>query len=90
MEVVLGLILFCILLACGMPIFLVLGVGAAILFVLSGEPLISLAQKLADEPNSSTLMALPFFVMAAAFMRRGGVARACAVVQFLRLAAELA
>src|SRR5581483_11734184 len=29
-----------------------------------------------DEPNSSTLMALPFFVMAAAFMRRGGVARA--------------
>ncbi len=76
MEVVFGLILFCILLACGMPIFLVLGFGAAILFVLSGEPLISLAQKLADEPNSSTLMALPFFVMAAAFMRRGGVARA--------------
>jgi len=59
-----------------MPIYLVLGVGAAILFVVSGEPLVSLAQKLADEPNSSTLMALPFFVMAAAFMRRGGVARA--------------
>jgi C4-dicarboxylate transporter DctM subunit len=69
MEVVLGLILFCILLACGMPIFLVLGVGAAILFVLSGEPLISLAQKLADEPNSSTLMALPFFVMAVSLAR---------------------
>ena len=76
MEVALGLILFCVLLAAGMPIFLVLGVGAAVLFVMSGEPLVSLAQKLVDEPNSSTLMARPFFVMAAAFMRRGGVARA--------------
>jgi C4-dicarboxylate transporter DctM subunit len=75
-EVALGLLLFCALLAAGMPIFLVLGVGAAVLFVMSGEPLVSLAQKLADEPNSSTLMALPFFVMAAAFMRRGGIARA--------------
>jgi C4-dicarboxylate transporter DctM subunit len=75
-DVAIGLILFCVLLAAGMPIFLVLGVGAAVLFVMSGEPLVSLAQKLADEPNSSTLMALPFFVMAAAFMRRGGVARA--------------
>jgi C4-dicarboxylate transporter, DctM subunit len=75
-EVAFGLLLFCALLAAGMPIFLVLGVGAAVLFVMSGEPLVSLAQKLADEPNSSTLMALPFFVMAAAFMRRGGIARA--------------
>ncbi len=76
MGIAIGLILFCALLAAGLPIFLVLGVGTAVLFVLSGEPLVSLAQKFADEPNSSTLMALPFFVMAAAFMRRGGVARA--------------
>ena len=29
-----------------------------------------------DQLNSTTLMALPLFVMAAAFMRRGGVAQA--------------
>src|SRR5260221_8278257 len=59
-----------------MPIFLVLGVCAAILFGVSGQPLIGVAQKILDELNSSTLMALPLFVMAAAFMRRGGVAKA--------------
>src|SRR6478752_5831535 len=64
------------LLAAGMPIFLVLGVCAAILFGVSGQPLIGVAQKILDELNSSTLMALPLFVMAAAFMRRGGVAKA--------------
>src|SRR5712671_4542669 len=64
------------LLAAGMPIFLVLGTCAAILFGVSGQPLIGVAQKILDELNSSTLMALPLFVMAAAFMRRGGVAKA--------------
>src|SRR5260221_13117191 len=59
-----------------MPIFLVLGTCAAILFGVSGQPLIGVAQKILDELNSSTLMALPLFVMAAAFMRRGGVAEA--------------
>src|SRR5260221_4583536 len=59
-----------------MPIFLVLGVCAAILFGVSGQPLIGVAQKILDELNSSTLMALPVFVLAAAFMRRGGVAKA--------------
>src|SRR6266849_7919277 len=64
------------LLAAGMPIFLVLGTCAAILFAFSGQPLIGVAQKILDELNSSTLMALPLFVMAAAFLRRGGVAKA--------------
>jgi len=70
------LLMFFGLLAAGMPIFLVLGVCAAILFGVSGQPLIGVAQKILDELNSSTLMALPLFVMAAAFMRRGGVAKA--------------
>ncbi|HVM81674.1 MAG TPA: TRAP transporter large permease [Stellaceae bacterium] len=64
------------LLAAGMPIFLVLGVCASILFFVSDQPLIGVAQKIIDELNSPTLMALPLFVMAAAFMRRGGVAKA--------------
>ncbi len=76
MWVLLFLLLFFGLLAAGMPIFLVLGVCAAVLFTVSGAPLISIAQKIVDELNSTTLMALPLFVMAAAFMRRGGVAKA--------------
>jgi C4-dicarboxylate transporter, DctM subunit len=70
------LVLFFGLLASGMPIFLVLGACAAVLYVVSGEPLIGAAQVIIDNLNSSTLMSLPLFVMAAAFMRQGGVAKA--------------
>jgi C4-dicarboxylate transporter DctM subunit len=76
MWTLLFLLLFFGLLAAGLPIFLVLGFCAAVLFGVSGQPLIGIAQKIADEMNSPTLMALPLFVMAAAFMRRGGVAKA--------------
>jgi C4-dicarboxylate transporter DctM subunit len=76
MWTVLFLVLFFGLLAAGMPIFLVLGTCAAILYFVSGEPLVGVAQVVIDHLNSSTLMALPLFVMAAAFMRRGGVAQA--------------
>ena len=43
--------------------------------LVSGQPLIGVAQVIIDQLNSSTLMALPLFVMAAAFMRQGGVAK---------------
>jgi C4-dicarboxylate transporter DctM subunit len=76
MWTLLFLLMFFGLLCAGMPIFLVLGLCAAVLFGSSGHPLVAIAQKIADEMNSSTLMALPLFVMAAAFMRRGGVAKA--------------
>ena len=64
------------LLASGMPIFLVLGACAAVLFFVSGQPLIGMSQVVIDALNSTTLMSLPLFVMAAAFMRQGGVAKA--------------
>src|SRR5580698_8124708 len=70
------LVLFFGLLAAGMPIFLVLGACAAVLFFISGHPMIGVAQNMIDQLNSTTLMSLPLFVMAAAFMRRGGVAQA--------------
>src|SRR5271165_1624633 len=70
------LVMFFGLLAAGMPIFLVLGTCAAILFFVSGQPMVGVAQNMIDQLNSTTLMALPLFVMAAAFMRRGGVAQA--------------
>ncbi len=86
------LLLFFGLLALGMPIFLVLGACAAALFGATGQPLVVIAQKIADELNSSTLTALPLFVMAAAFMRRGGVAKALvdvAIAWFGRLRGAL-
>jgi len=76
MWAILFLALFFGLLAAGMPIFLVLGACAAVLYVVSGQPLIGVAQVIIDHLNSSTLMSLPLFVMAAAFMRQGGVAKA--------------
>src|SRR5215469_8108415 len=68
--------LFVGLLAAGMPVFLVLGLCAGAMFLLSGQPLVGLAQLVADELNSPNLMALPLFVIAAAFMRFGGIADA--------------
>src|SRR5580698_4577451 len=76
MWTLLFLLMFFGLLAAGMPIFLVLGVCAAVLYVVSGEPMIGVAQVIIDQLNSPTLMSLPLFVMAAAFMRQGGVAKA--------------
>src|SRR5215475_5592838 len=70
------LTLFVGLLAAGMPVFLVLGLCAAAMFVLSGQPLVGLAQLVVNDLNSPSLMALPLFVMAAAFMRFGGTANA--------------
>ena len=76
MGPILFMVMFFGLLSAGMPIFLVLGACAAVLYVVSGQPLIGVAQVIIDHLNSSTLMSLPLFVMAAAFMRQGGVAKA--------------
>ncbi|MFL5252074.1 MAG: TRAP transporter large permease [Rhodopila sp.] len=76
MGTVLFLVMFFGLLSAGMPIFLVLGACAAVLYMVSGQPLIGVAQVIIDHLNSPTLMSLPLFVMAAAFMRQGGMAKA--------------
>src|SRR5215468_6786075 len=70
------LTLFIGFLAMGMPVFLVLGLCAGAMFALSGQPLVGAAQLVINELNSPTLMALPLFVMAASFMRFGGIANA--------------
>jgi hypothetical protein len=49
------LLMFFGLLAAGMPIFLVLGACAAVLYFVSDQPLIGLAQNMIDQLNSSTL-----------------------------------
>src|SRR3981189_3927581 len=70
------LTLFVGLLATGMPVFLVLGLCAGAMCMASGQPLVGAAQLVINELNSPSLMALPLFVMAAAFMRFGGIANA--------------
>src|SRR5262249_8179296 len=70
------LALFVGLLAAGMPVFLVLGLGAGARYAASGQPPGGAAQLVINELNSPNLMALPLFVMAAAFMRFGGIANA--------------
>jgi C4-dicarboxylate transporter DctM subunit len=59
-----------------MPVFLVLGLCAAAMYLCAGQPLVGVAQLVINELNSPNLMALPLFVMAAAFMRFGGIANA--------------
>jgi len=69
------LALFLLMLLAGIPIYLTMGVTGALMFGSDGS-LLAYAQKLVDELNSSTLIAVPYFVIAATFMERGGVARA--------------
>lgn len=63
------------LLALGLPIFVALGGLALILLATEGIPLIGAAQVALDKLNSSTLIAIPFFVMAASIMQQGGIAK---------------
>jgi C4-dicarboxylate transporter, DctM subunit len=67
--------LFIILLVLGVPIYLTMGVTSGIVFAFEGS-LVPFAQKVIDELNSPTLLAIPYFVIAATFMERGGVAKA--------------
>jgi C4-dicarboxylate transporter DctM subunit len=76
MDTLLFIIAFFGLLSMGMPIFLVLGLLAGGLYYISGQPLVGVAQLVIDHLNSTPLMSLPLFVMAAAFMRSGGIAKA--------------
>src|SRR5450759_3804584 len=52
-----------------------MGATGAVMFGFEGT-LLAFAQKLIDELNSQTLLAVPYFVMAATLMERGGVAKA--------------
>lgn len=70
------LILFFSSLLAGIPVYLVLGGLAFMGWLSDGTPLISFAQRFANDLNSYTLISLPLFVIAAVFMDRGGITRA--------------
>ncbi|WP_374448233.1 TRAP transporter large permease [Stella sp.] len=76
MSPLLALLLFFVFLAMGMPIYVVLGFLATLLYVVDGKLLVGIPQLMADHLNSATLISIPFFVMAATFMQRGGIAQA--------------
>ncbi len=67
--------LFLVFLLIGFPIFLTMGLTSGLVFAFEGNVL-PLAQKVIDELNSTTLLAVPYFVIAAVFMERGGIAKA--------------
>lgn len=71
----LAALLFLLLASAGVSIYLALGISSALLFAADGESLSGFVQVIVDRLNSQTLMAVPFFVVAATFMRRGGMAR---------------
>lgn len=59
----------------GLPIFAALGGLSMVLLLAAGTPGISIAQVAIDKLNGETILAIPFFVIAAQFMERGGIAK---------------
>ena len=59
----------------GIPIFAALGGLSAVLLLSGHTPGISIAQVAIDKLNGQTIVAVPFFVIAAQFMERGGIAK---------------
>jgi C4-dicarboxylate transporter DctM subunit len=60
----------------GMPIAIALGLSSVLTIVFFGrDSLASLALKLFETSEQFTLLAIPFFILAGAFMTTGGVAR---------------
>ncbi|MBC7284906.1 TRAP transporter large permease [Hoeflea sp.] len=76
MSPLLALSGFMLLLLAGFPVFLVLGIVSLALFAAEGQPLVSMPQLFINHLKSDTLVSVPFFVIAATFMQRGGIAKA--------------
>jgi C4-dicarboxylate transporter, DctM subunit len=69
-------IVFALLLVSGIPIVFVLGVTSLIMFIFfSATPLLIIPEIMYNSLASFPLMAIPFFVIAAEFMTRGGCSK---------------
>lgn len=75
MEALIGLLGMLALMALGAPIFVALGVAALAMLATEGRPLMDAAAHSINGINSTTFLAVPFFVLAATFMQKGGIAR---------------
>jgi C4-dicarboxylate transporter, DctM subunit len=65
-----------VLLLVGLPIFAALGGLSMVLLLEEGARGVSVAQVAINKLNGPTIVAIPFFVIAAQFMERGGIAKA--------------
>lgn len=75
MEALIGLLGMLMLMALGLPVFIALGLAAILMLATEGRPLMDAAAHSISGINSTTFLAVPFFVMAATFMQKGGIAR---------------
>jgi C4-dicarboxylate transporter DctM subunit len=63
------------LLALSVPIAVTLGLSSSIALLISGKPLVLMAQSVYQSLDSFGLMAIPFFVLAGTLMQGGGIAQ---------------
>ncbi|WP_372620331.1 TRAP transporter large permease [Falsiroseomonas sp.] len=71
-----AVILFLVLVVLGLPIAVTLGAATLVALMLFDPiPLPLIGQKVLSNVDSTTLMAVPFFFLAAAFMESGGIVR---------------
>lgn len=76
MATLCAVVLFVVLAVIGAPIAVTLGASTLVALMLFDPiPLPLLGQKVLSNIDSTTLMAVPFFFLAAAFMERGGIVR---------------
>ena len=64
-----------VLLFLGLPIFAALGGLSIVLLLLGHTPPVAIGQVAIDKLNAETILAIPFFVIAAQFMEKGGIAK---------------
>lgn len=76
MSLALAAILFFVLLMSGVAVYLCIGLVSLLMYTAGGKSLGGMAQIIADHLNSPTLVSVPFFVIAATFMQKGGIAKA--------------
>lgn len=69
-----GALLFLTILA-GLPIYAALGSTAIVLFLLSGDSIGGVVQVVLDHLDSSSLIAIPYFVLATTFLEHGRAGR---------------
>lgn len=75
-EATIGGIALLVALALGIPIYIVLLGIAILLLTFEGSSIGGIGQDILDHMNSATLIAVPFFVIAAGFIQGGGIAKA--------------
>jgi len=73
--IAIGLVAVLLLLALGIPIYLVLMGVASTLLVSEGRTIAGLGQHVLDHLQSPILISVPFFILSAVLMQGGGLAR---------------